>query len=639
MSEDQTNQRLAEIVGQLAKLPGENLEPPQFFASYLQLTVAATGSSGGAIWVIQHADGPQCYCHIELELAGMDQPGQQLLVAEAVGRCAKDNKPLVIPVGDGEAAGVAAPGGEAVNLCGYPLFFKPLRAGNQVAMVVQLIGRAETSSQNLRAVVGLLDQIAEYGEMYLAHRRAAVLEDDRKSLARLLQYAEVVHGSLDPEKVVYQVANVGRDVVGCERTIVWIDPAVKRGLRAVSGVDKPDRRAVLLQAVEKLSRHCLEIKKPIIAGRDKLASLADEDELTGLLKHYFNVSNLDQVYLQPIESERGYLGVFTAEGFNEQDTANLAGLVSGVCKHGGSALSNALQMSSGPLSRLQKVSQDPKRRRKWLGIAVVSAIILIIAALAPWTVRIECACELTPRDRRLIDAPLDGLRVRNVVVKAGEVERGEVIVELDDLELLAERSDLEAQLKSEKIKRDRAVDPTEVAYLTYQVERIGSKIALLNMQIDKCQLRSPIGGMILTAERDMALLAGLTLKKGTRICEIADLSEWQLLLQVPQEEIAWVQRGLAEGSGAEVKFYLAAYPERPLTAVIKDAGQIDQMPQTQPAGNVYEVRMDVDSEELAPLMSGLRDGSIGRAKIDTVQRPLGYVLLRKVIRFFRITFF
>ena len=39
------------------------------------------------------------------------------------------------------------------------------------------------------------------------------------------------------------------------------------------------------------------------------------------------------------------------------------------------------------------------------------------------------------------------------------------------------------------------------------------------------------------------------------------------------------------------------------------------------------------------ILEGLRDGSIGAAKIATVERPLGYVLLRKVIRFFRVTFF
>ena len=82
-------------------------------------------------------------------------------------------------------------------------------------------------------------------------------------------------------------------------------------------------------------------------------------------------------------------------------------------------------------------------------------------------------------------------------------------------------------------------------------------------------------------------------------------------------EIAWVHRGLTEGSKAEVNFYLAAYPEQRLRAEIQDAGQISQMPRIEPDGNVFEVRTDVGPAELASLMAGLRDGSVGRAKIDT----------------------
>ena len=62
------------------------------------------------------------------------------------------------------------------------------------------------------------------------------------------------------------------------------------------------------------------------------------------------------------------------------------------------------------------------------------------------------------------------------------------------------------------------------------------------------------------------------------------------------------------------------------------------MARIRPEGNVFEIRTDVDPEQLE-LIQGLRDGSTGTAKIWTVEKPLGYVLLRKVIRFFRVVFF
>jgi len=392
-------------MARISKLPSENLEPPQFFANFLQLTVASTGSAGGAIWVMQAQQGPQCYCHVNLELCSINEPTQQKLVVEAVQRTAKEGKCLVIPAGAPNQ--VETDQQTDTNNCAYPLIFKPLKAANQVAMVVQVLAAENLTEQGFRPVVGLLEQIGESAETYLAHRRAAVLEDDRKALTRLLQYAEGVHNSLDAEKVVYQIANLGRDAIGCQRLVIWIDPKVKRGLRAVSGIDKPDRRAVLMQALEKLSKHCLEIKKPIVATREQLVELPEEEIFTQLLKEYFNISQLDQIFLQPIKTDDLYLGVVVAEGFEDVGSTNLAGIIAAVSNHGGVALNNALEMASVPmvrtLGKLKKAVKDPKRKRKYIITTVVLLIGLAVLLFMPWTVQIKCACELAPKEDRMVN--------------------------------------------------------------------------------------------------------------------------------------------------------------------------------------------------------------------------------------------
>jgi len=637
--ESEAAQRLAEILNRIAKLPSGNLEPPQFFANFLQLAVAATGSRGGAIWVLQAGAAPQFYCHVEMELCGINEPSQQELVIEGVQRAANESKTLVIPAAGAEGLETSAEG--KTNQCGYPLFFKPLRAANQVAMVVQMIGSENLSAHDYRAIVGLLDQAGESGERYLVHRRAAVLEDDRKVLARLLRYTEGVHNSLDAERVVYQIANLGRDAIGCDRVVVWIDPAVKRGLRAVSGIDKPDRRAVLMQSLEKLSRHCLEIKKPIVASRDQLVELSEEEELTGLLKGYFNISQLDQIFLQPIKHEEKYVGVLAAEGFEEQISSNLAGVMAAVSSHAGVALANAMEMGSvpmiRPLSRLKKVKDDPKKRRKWIIRLAIVLIGLAILLLMPWIIRIECACELTPKDMRVVESALDGVQIEQIVRARGEVQKGEIIAVLDDLALATERDSARQKWAQELINQGQAIGDTNIKLSQLEITRLENQVKFYDEQIEKCQVRSPIDGTILTAQLERK--EGQTLKKGDPICEIADLSEWQLRLDVPQEEIDWVQQGLAGGERSQVEFFLAATPQHKLSSTLVEAAQIGQMARIKDEGNVYEIRIDVSSEDLEEIEHSLRSGMIGRAKISTVSRPLGYVLLRKVIRFFRVTFF
>ena len=663
MPENQVTQRLAEILGQIAKLPQANPEPPQFFANFLQLSVAAAGGRGGAVWVIQPEQPPQCYCHVDLEACRINEPDQQQLVVEAIARTAQEAKVLVIP----PAAEIGGPAETEStgrrNQCPHTLFFKPLRAANRVAMVLQIVAAEGLDPKDFRVVAGLLDQIGETAETYLVHRRATVLDDDRKSLAGLLQYAEAVHASLDPEKVIYQVANLGRDAIACNRVMVWVDPNVKRGLHAVSGIDKPDRRAVLLQSVEKLCRHCLTLKQPIVASRPSLVEMPEDEELTVLLRHYFNASQLDQIFLQPMQQDQdqNILGVLVAEGFDEQASVNLAGVVATAARHGAVALANALEMAAVPLvrpfSRLKKTATDPKRRRrKLITIFVLIALALTTGLLMPWTIKIDCLCELTPAQLRVVDAPIDGVQITAVLKPHGLVNADDIIVQLSDDDLRTQLYSLQAALAQETAKRDDAkrrhgAGSPQANFSQLEVERLEGQKQFIERQIAKCQVKSPITGTILTDQ--LELREGMTVARGDVIFEVADLSRWELLLQVPQEESGWVLRGLQElpdadldsisdsttDTGLLVEFYLAAYPEHRLAARLSDPDQLSQVGQVTQEGNIFEVRIPVDHEELGQIMTGLRDGSVGRAKIATADRPLAYVMLRKVIRFFRVTFF
>jgi hypothetical protein len=649
--EEQATQQLAEILGRITKLPAANLEPPQFFAHFLQLSVAATGSEGGALWLLQAGQSPKCYCHIDIELSQIDksEPQRQLLT-QAIQKVVSSSQYLVVPGGNLEISPTSLSGDAGHVLTGNtvnrPFFFKPLRAANQVAMILQMIGPEHMDPNRYRMVVAVLEQVGETAESYLAHRRAAVLEDDRKTLARLLQYAEGVHDSLDPETIVYQMANRGREAIGCSRVIVWVDPDVKKNLRAVSGVDKPDHRAVLMQSIEKLSRKCIELKKPVLASRDQLKELPEEEELTSLLRDYFNASQLNQIYLYPFEDkEKKLIGTIVAEGFDQDVSANLAGVVGQAAKHGSLALQHALEVASlplvRPLARFKKSTSDPHKKRKMLIRVGVAAFFLILGALVPWTIRINCPCELTPETTRVIDSPLEGVQIDRILIPSGPVKKGDVIARLNDTELKSQLLTYQADQRKAAVElKQQSQQLAERKYIELQIERLQSQIDLVQWQIDQCQVRSPIDGVILTPQLETR--EGMTLKRGDVICEVAELNRWQLLLNVPQEDIGWVQRGLEKKSGndgLDVVFFLAAYPENKIETSVKDYTQISYLARVKQDGNFFEIRTNVPEDQLVPIHSGLRSGSTGRAKIDTVSRPLIYVLLRKVIRFWNMTFF
>ena len=629
---------IAEIIAKLTKLSSSNTEPPQFFANFLQLMIQATGSQGGAIWVLQPEKGPQCYCHLNIELCKLDVPSQQELFSHAVQKTVEEGKTMVIPpiIGDSDAG--------VTNTCGHCLVFKPLRAGGKVAMIFQLICSQELSQEHYRSVVGIVDQGCETAETYLAHRRAVVLDDDRKSLSKLLNYCEKVHLTLEPEKVVYQVVNLGRETIGCERLVVWVDPKVKRNLHAVSGVDKPDKRAVLMQAIEKLSRYCLREKKPVIGGRKQLVEMPDGDELTDLMKNYFTISQLDQVYLYPMHIEERYLGVLVAEGFSDA-VNNLEGVVTSVAGHGAVALNNALEIAEmpvvKPLARFRKIKDDPKRKQKLMFRASIALVAIILCLFLPWNVNIKGDCTLTPQVMRTLVCPIDNGKVKEVVKKDGFVSAGDVIIQLDDFDFTIESRGLQLALEKEKVNfRRGSLTPVEKEQSELEIRRINNELQLKNDMIARCKVKSPIDGTILTPLLDRKV--GDSLQRGEQICDLADLNSWQLVISVPQEEIDWVRQAV-EGQENEtlvpVEFVLEAFPQERLYTEITAPDQVAHSAETLKDGNVFEVRINLAPEKLEDVKRGLRDGMEGSAKIITVKRPLGYVLIRKVLRFFRITFF
>ena len=632
--------QVAELLSKISKLAGSNPEPPQFFANFLQLIISASGSSGGAIWVLQPEKGPQCYCHLNVELCKLEVPSQQDLLNQAIQKTVEEGKTMVVPpkAEDSDAAGIT-------NVCGHTLIFKPLRAGGQVAMLLHLICDPQLDQSQFRPIVAILDQAGETAETYLAHRRAVVLDDDRKSLSRLLNYSEKVHDSLDPEKVCYQMANYGREVIGCERLIIWVDPRIKRNMQAVSGVDKPDKRAVLMQAVEKLGRYALREKKPVVAGRDSLVEMPEEEELTALLKNYFNVSQLNQIYIYPIHLEEKYYGVVVAEGF-EDASANLEGMVTSVANHGAIAIHNALDMASmpvvRPLARLKKIQDDPKRKRKFLLKLLLFIAIIVVCLFLPWTVTIKGDCKLTPQVLRAVESQLEQIQIKEVYKTEGLVKEGELIAQLDDFDLVNELANSRINLEKEKLNFNRGnLSAVEKRTSELEIHRINNQIELTKDLIERCKIKSPITGNIMTPLLDRKV--GLTVKRGDLICELADLNSWQLVIEVPQEDIEWIRLAAAgeggEGQAVVVDYVLEAFPQVKLSANIDRPDQIAHAARITQNGNIFDVRIEIAPETLEKIQAGLRDGMEGSAKVRTVKRPLGYVIARKVIRFFRLTFF
>ena len=157
------------------------------------------------------------------------------------------------------------------------------------------------------------------------------------------------------------------------------------------------------------------------------------------------------------------------------------------------------------------VGETKQRRIARWSIAGVTALTLMM----PIPYRVAADCRLEPNERRYAVAPYAGI-LRESFVEPGEVVKpSQVLARMDDRELGLE-------LASETAKRSRALKERDVAMAgqriaegqmaAFEAERLDRRIALLKYRQENLEIRSPIGGVILT--NDLEDAAGVPVEVG-----------------------------------------------------------------------------------------------------------------------------
>lgn len=199
-------------------------------------------------------------------------------------------------------------------------------------------------------------------------------------------------------------------------------------------------------------------------------------------------------------------------------------------------------------------------------IAAVLGSILFI----PWPHYLSCRVLMIPNRLETIYAR-EGGTIRMLPIRPGsEVQAGEVLAELENLDLALELEQnrgalLEVQHKRELAQRAANVDTRsnidylrEISALNSEAEELRKRIVLLQTRIGALRITSPIAGSVvatpiqetLPGEVDLPLVdrqplvsgaqVGYTLSRGERLCEVADFSNWRAVILLQENQIDFV---------------------------------------------------------------------------------------------------
>ena len=327
----------------------------------------------------------------------------------------------------------------------------------------------------------------------------------------------------------------------------------------------------------------------------------------------------------------------------------------------------------GPAIGLVKFLKDPLRTDdvKWSRLLFRGGLTLaglVGLSLIPLPHTVKTAAIVEPKDATRIYVAVDGT-LRDAIAPGTQVQPGDVLGELHNLELQKEvvetRGKIEEQkLRLQNLKLSQRADPQAKAQIPAAEQALADlqkRLADREENARRLTINAPVAGTVLppafeedsTPAGELAHWSGSPLdprnfggflKTGTLFCLIGDEQKMEALLIIDQGDVQFVR------PGQSVRLRLEERPGEILTGTITDVAQIDlkvtprellqhedvptrinEQGRPELVSTSYQARVKFD-----PHAAVLSAGSTGTAKIETAPQSLAARLSRYLSRTFRM---
>jgi hypothetical protein len=640
---------LQRAVGALQAVVDSEPETDRLLAEMVRICAEALVAGGAGVWVTETPDKPELVLEhnlaaLQIRVEGVPVKG----VVAGVRRCVREGKPLVVPpLFSGQRRDDVA-GETPENPCALELLFVPLRLHGKVQMVLLLAVPAagEGDRSLVRTRLNFLARQAGMVEQALTQRHLTLMESDRGRSGKLVRFAQQVHKAVWIRSVAADVANLARDVLEAARVTVEVYPGLKKRVVAVSNVDEPNRRGTIMRVQRLIGDYVRERQVPVVLDREAARQLVSDPRLQDAATAYFLASGFEAFMAAPIkEDDPGapVLGVILAEYASTSKAQAYRALLGEVARLATGAVGKAIELESVPLFKVlyawRKLWKAPlsSRRAAVMTGAVLLVGVAFVLGIMPVDFAVKADCQIRPRAQLPLTAPVQGLIVR-VPVRAGEHvypeamkgqlgEKVKPLVVFDALELRSQKAAAEGKLGSLRIELQSAQqnakqrdDYAKISALTREMDSAAMEIARLEHQIALCTVWSPIEGIVLTENVEQKQYS--TPRQGEELLEVASFADWELVVDVPESDVAMVRQALEAGAeaGVAVEYLLNPWPgER---YAIHAVGVATLLPASQPSQNrnVFRLRVPLDARSLPAGLS--MSGVTGRAKIHLGKKPL-----------------
>ncbi len=624
------------LLAELSQLADTQIAPRAFYAQVLERAVFILSAEGAAVWRLGDTRELQLAYH--QGLASLQDGGGQREQARLQPLVANPRAELVPRTPETE--------------CNHWVAVAPIVPDNQPWGLLAIYFTDELPPAVREGFLRFAVELARITAIYQQRREQAAWRTQRAEWKGYAEYALAVHRRWSLADVASEVANSGRQYLGCDRLAVAVVSRRRCKLLAVSGLDAVHQHANLVRKLEHLVEAVLAQGQPFFYD-DQTSDLPPQIETP--LKSYLEESGTRSLAILPCyhpdpTPQSVPWGATICEQFRSHNCADLEQRLPALQQHASLALSRAVRLKNVPLlSRLAERADA----YAWLKLSMwpvwglaLAACSLLLAALVfiPADFDIKVRGQFVPQLQRHVFASQDGIAEKVHVTHDQAVQSGELLIELSstalDLEfqrisgemgvarteLMAIRTEqLQApEFDARQAEKLQQLSARELA-LSEQLKNLTAQLELLTQERDALRLYSPIDGRVLSWDVRTKLLAR-PVRRGNILLTIADTAgPWVARLHVPDESAGHILSAQAQQTaGLSVSFVSVSDPGVTCQGTLQ---QIENSSQLDPVSQVNGVQLDVtfDKSQLAEL----RPGAAVVGKVHCGRRALGYVWLHE----------
>lgn len=474
------------------------------------------------------------------------------------------------------------------------------------------------------ALRGVVAMVADTPKMYLRNREVLRLQERFDHYARALDILTVVNGhkKFSPASMAL-VNELAARFQASRVTLGWLShPYIK--VVAVSGTEKFERKMAVIQELEAAMEECRdqdeELVWPANIGTD--AVLRDHQA-------YSKSCGSEAVVSIPIRYDNEVVAVMTlereTEAFEEMEVRGLRVVADQTAPHLATVRKHSRwfgwRWAQSWRAGLAKVLSP--RHTWWKFGAIVGCAILMFALLVPFSYRVSATFIIRPDSLAHMPAPFDGY-ISAVYARPGDLlEKGSVLFELEDRDLLIEEAEIQSEIRRHNAEAELAEAEGRLADLRVARatrEQAEARLELIQHRLSRVRVASPFDGVVV--QGDLRERLGAPVSQGEVLMQVSELEGLYLEVRLPERDVDLIED---RRTGAVI------FASRPDLQFPMEIEMIAPMAVADEEGNAFLLRGQVEDDA-----EWLRPGMTGVAKIDGGDRTLWWRATHRIVDFIRM---